>query len=451
MDATTTAPAVIGTTWQGLNAWFAPVAGLIQSNVWVAVAALLAIVFATYRYFRHDARATRRAARLCRIAARNERALHDPALVPLINDYLRHRYPTYPLLTIGGHEYPVHVWPAGAGNASGIESVLVRPLSEPLTGFAVRRSDYRESKNVDPGIDTPTYAMLGLVDDGGPRMTCWAGLYSLTLDTCHSLEWETLKAVGRYSALLKVLPEGARNVMLGASMPLRRTLHREVADPVVDGSKRCAGIGISLLIAHPDESGAIHLMVRQRSTSVAVDMNRNHVIPAGMFQSYTGDPEVRDYQLIRTVAREYLEELYSEEFPVTGDDVWDLVQANPRYRFLDALLDSGRAQLVVTGVAVNLITLRPEVLALLYIRDAGWPDVPLKVNGEYINNITSAVDLKGPVKFITYSASDDEMAADRALLPERMVAVGAAAFWSGVAALRRLDPSLAPAEPEARR
>ena len=42
------------------------------------------------------------------------------------------------------------------------------------------------------------------------------------------------------------------------------------------------------------------------------------------------------------------------------------------FLFLKELLQAGKAQMFFTGVAVNLLNLRPEVCLLLHIEDGNW-------------------------------------------------------------------------------
>jgi hypothetical protein len=75
-----------------------------------------------------------------------------------------------------------------------------------------------------------------------------------------------------------------------------------------------------------------------------------------------------------TVMREFVEELYGVEELETGDGRVDpqAIYHRREARLLSDLLGAGDAALLYSGVAVNLLALRPEICTVLVIDDPGW-------------------------------------------------------------------------------
>ena len=101
--------------------------------------------------------------------------------------------------------------------------------------------------------------------------------------------------------------------------------------------------------------------------------------------------------------------------------------------YLDVLLRAGDAQLLFTGVAMDLLNLRPEICTLLVIQTPEWFEQArqARLNDEFLPE-TAAGGFHGWVRL----ASDEDMIQEAGLLPERMIPPGAAAFWMGVDLLR---------------
>lgn len=173
----------------------------------------------------------------------------------------------------------------------------------------------------------PIYAMLRLHPRPRLMLDCRPGWYFDSMNTCERLELE-----GRY-----------RNTQ--PPHPLWR-----------DGAGRTAGIGISTVVAWREAGTWVALAGRVQPKSMPERAGQIHVAPSGMFAP--------PFSVTENVRRELLEE--------TG-----------------LALEPGALQL--TGVAVNLLNLRPEICTLL-ITDgrpaavAGeefqgpWMAIPLPIN-----------------------------------------------------------------------
>ncbi len=115
--------------------------------------------------------------------------------------------------------------------------------------------------------------------------------------------------------------------------------------------------------------------------------------------------------------------------------------------FLREMLNEGEAKIYLSGIAVNLLTLRPEVCTVLHIRSKKWWEEQrysleergskkkfFRFNDEFM---TFSSD-KDVVSNIEFAESDEELLEEEALQASRMVPSGAAAFWLGVDVLREV-------------
>jgi len=154
-----------------------------------------------------------------------------------------------------------------------------------------------------------------------------------------------------------------------------------------------------------------------------------------------------EFSIRHNIRREFAEELFRLEAPKADEPIW-FEQTAP-VRDLDRMLAAGEAELWVTGVVVNVLTLRPEICALLLIADERWysrsvdpaSGARLRVNAEFATPEELSrvpADQPGPGKNVRFSPemSDDELLARSFMSPNNSVPVGAAAFWLGIDVLR---------------
>lgn len=186
-------------------------------------------------------------------------------------------------------------------------------------------------------------------------------------------------------------------------------------------------------------------MVKKRSdTTVAAHPGGIHVIPAFMFQPGTSQ-HAEEFSVVHNILREYLEELFSVPEPDPNAASARYFYGHPSMSFLQDLLRQGEAKIYLSGIAVNLLTLRPEICTVLHIttrrwweeqeyvlEEAGSKRKAFKFNEEFVE-FTSAKEVVGN---IAYSDSDDELLEAKALAASKMVPSGAAAFWLGIDVLR---------------
>jgi hypothetical protein len=215
------------------------------------------------------------------------------------------------------------------------------------------------------------------------------GYYEDCLATSDSLEQELLVAFGS---------DPPRSVsefesFAESKLPLRnsaRSHARKFRLPHLTGAGRSAAIAITTLtIARTPESSFVTFF-GYRSGKTAAHPNLLHLAPSGMFQpvcewqrapSPLDSPNYqREWTLRNHILREVSEELFSRDiegdFAKHSPETADAIYQYPEVQFLDDLLKSDarppKAQILVTGILMNLLNLRPEICTVLLIRDSAW-------------------------------------------------------------------------------
>jgi hypothetical protein len=393
----------------------------------------------------------------------HSRALEGRGLYRLLEE----KYPGYPTLKVFGDESrPLPVWAelAPRNQWDDAEAALGElDLSHPPP--QVREWRYWES--CDPRGEAEFHALVAEWDkqvreirlgrrrhldtwnqltydlasieriEAGPRFHCKLGTYYHSLSTSESLEREILEG---YSAWLDYEPDEA-----WPKLERRRWVHERVADPVADGAHRSAAIGVSTLtivrIRRPEFDG-YKMFLSPRSCTVATQRRRYHVIPSGMFQPFLADegPDSlrAQFSVRETVLREFVEELYGVEELETGDGCVDhtAIFRRPEAQLISRMLEAGNARLLYTGVAVNLLALRPEICTLLVIEDPYWYEAQsgqLKLCDEYLRQ-SERTKLLPDQRWVQLIALDDRNGLEPEgqwkdmLRPATLVAPG----WAGV-------------------
>jgi hypothetical protein len=226
------------------------------------------------------------------------------------------------------------------------------------------------------------------------RLDCKLGTYFHSLSTSEALDPELTEA---YAAL----PDSDAE-MVWPRLERRAWLHERVADPVADGRWRSAAIGVSTLTivrVRNRSFDGYKMFLSPRSCTVATQRRRYHVVPSGMFQPFipSESPDLLQdqFSVFATAVREFVEELYGVEELETGDGRVDpqAIYRRREARLLNDMLGAGDAALLYTGVAVNLLALRPEVCTVLIIDDARWYEREcgeLRICDEYLQQCEQA-------------------------------------------------------------
>lgn len=363
---------------------------------------------------------------------------------PYLFRWLKWKYKRQPVLRRLGHVYPVACFPAPESQWDNPDSVLGTLTRAPAASdqfFPSLDPEYRQTISeldlllISPERDTPQFTFGSLRTGRRLTMHCSIGTYFQSLDTCESLEWEIRTKAG---ALVGGTPSHFER--FDRLLPLRGKLHEATPQPVRSGAYRVAAVGVSTLIAFHN-GHEYRLLLRKRSKrGVPLRPGQFHVIPAAMFGPTTIAIE-DEFSVRHNVYREYLEELFSGPELESGQSHRTIFN-DPRLQLLEDCLRSGAAQLLLTGVAVNLLNLRPEICTLLVFHDSNWfKRVTLQINEEYIQTTEHLEEVLSRPEECYDSVpllEDRQLIAAGRLLPSRMVPAGAAAVWLGVDVLREL-------------
>lgn len=339
-----------------------------------------------------------------------------------ITDYLQHLYQCKPF-TRNGIEHPVTVYYPSEAQIHDVDSILDPYLpAQEDTDFAFYDYSYlHDLQNSKPSLFNGRTFTLNFIRTNPLRIRGAIGNYYDMLATCAALEHELRDAV----------EQGWMRA------PSRATYHRHV-DPqeaILRGLRRSAAIGIGTLTVFND-AGTYKAILAKRSNRTALNSGMYHVLPAMMFQPTTADfKHPQEWSIKHQVLREVLEEMF--DMPEQLDpDAWDFFYEHPALVYLQELMDAGKAQLYVTGIILNLLTLRPEVSTLLLIRDPDWykritaddSDMPFKTADETVGASEVIAPMMTDAEFLAHFPDD---------LYRRMPAQATATMWLGIDLARK--------------
>ena len=340
-----------------------------------------------------------------------------------MTDYLQHLYQCQPY-TRAGIEHPVTVYYPATGQIHDVDSLLdATPPTAEARDFAVYDYSYlHDLQNSKPGLYNGRTFTLKSIREKPLKLRGALGCYYDMLATCAALERELRDAVA----------EGWMRA------PARATYHRGVQPPEAlrRGLKRSAAIGIGTLTVFND-AGQYKALLARRSAATAFDSGLYHVLPAMMFEPTTaGFRDPREWSVKHQVLREVLEELFAmpeQRSPAR----WDFFYDHPALGYLLSLLESGAAQLCASGIILNLLTLRPEISALLLIHDPAWyrrvtapdSDMPLMTAEETLSGSVIAAPIQDDEAFLSHFPAD---------LHLMMPAQATATLWLGIDLARQL-------------
>jgi transcriptional regulator with XRE-family HTH domain len=311
------------------------------------------------------------------------RALDGPG----IYGFFEAKYPAYPALRLFGDEakpLPVWVEPAASEQWTDVEAPLgVLDLSNPPPDVRQwrywERCDPRAERQFQRHLDEwdhqlreiqagkrahldtwnqLTYDLADMTRDdcGRIQLACKLGTYFHSLSTSEALDPELTEA---YAAWPDSDPD-----LVWPRLERRAWLHERVHDPVADGRRRSAALGVSTLTivrVRNRSFDGYKMFLSPRSCTVATQRRRYHVVPSGMFQPF-----------IPSESSDLLQEQFQEL--ETGDGRVDpqAIYRRREARLLADMLKHGSAALLYTGVGVNLLALRHEICTALIIEDPSW-------------------------------------------------------------------------------
>ena len=216
------------------------------------------------------------------------------------------------------------------------------------------------------------------------------GYYEDCLATCDAIERELLLAFASNPPNTADVVEFDR--FAKANLALRNAAKafcvERSASPYLTGIGRSAAIAVSTLLFAKMPDRSVVTFLGQRSGKTAAHPYLMHVVPSGMFQpiwhwqnpgrSMDSQYYSTEWSLRNHVLRELAHELFGRD--IHSDlarqppETPDVIFGYPEVKYLDHLITSGKANLFVTAVLVNLLNLRPEIATVLIIDDPKWYD-----------------------------------------------------------------------------
>jgi hypothetical protein len=293
-------------------------------------------------------------------------------------------YPNHPLVTVGGHSFPIWAEVAAPHVREGLDTAIgllapggppsIRDYDREKRGFDPRgRAEFlhtyrrRDGRNRFNGI---TYA-LDRIHRFGPgdfRVDARYGTYFQSVATSEMLEREFINAMSR---------DPSRPLTLG-DMPRRAWLHEHTGrDVLFDGAHRAAALSVAAAIIVAEADGGYSALLSRRSADVKTHPGFRHVFPSGILQPTDSRfrRERDEYSVRRSFQREYAEELFGY-----GELTWDRLGLSDSLQGvwpIDELTEAvaaGKVDMRFTGLSVPLLTLRPELYVLIFVREPGWFD-----------------------------------------------------------------------------
>lgn len=339
------------------------------------------------------------------------------------------------LLSRQGHDYPVAFFPAhGKALDAVLPSENVR-LQERISDSALlldpiprrRRHGLPDDASEDQEAATTRGDNLCMttmqLTDGKLELTARVGTYGQIMDSSDAMIDELVEALGGGTASY-IAPDH-----LLARMPLRSRIHEKelvvgVPNPFLAAQFRAAGIGISALVAYlPPENAKPHGIIAIRSSEVSTWRDVWHVFPSGMLGArYIDFSGYHSTDVRRAMLAEFAEELYDDRTTESG--LRDHVDHN--VHVVEAVRKH-KATMHFTGIAFDLVNLRPEICGVVLIASRKWSR-----ETRFVPNYEIA---KGTLAHIRLDTDDAGL---ERLLPDKTVPAGAAAFWYGVDVARRV-------------
>lgn len=363
---------------------------------------------------------------------------------PLIYEFLKTEIPNasriFPqarsMMTrrIGDIDVPIPVAILAAG-----VPINLKPIDEKLFCIlpsAIDDSYVRLRARAAKAENNATYTMKNIVLDGN-SCTITGGLtdYFSKLATHHALEYELLSE-GHDLLRANNLTLNSLIERMTAPRAKRAQFHRQ-ARP--EDKRRFSSLGISTTIISNTKSNGYEIFVGKRSDTTAVRPGLFHVIPSCSFQ-----PELSirdDWNIEHCVIKEFCEELYGEEVDGSRREHDYIYRTSDIARSLREALKIGDAELLHSGVVLDLMTFCSDICCVLFIHDPDWfarRSKPFGTNWEYMEQ-KALIGRHGAAGRTRYSLKHVEQQflesfgwEDPLKIAASWSAEGLAAFWLGV-------------------
>ena len=379
---------------------------------------------------------------------------------PKFHDFIRSLYQEYPAgspgcgkragyaLTVGPHKYACVIFEAPESQQNterrpdkeAVDSILVWPLADSETGL-IELDSYRRlmmdlsiaEKNPYGGKDGPKFALTTLEIGETIRLRCHKSRYYKVLSTSEYLKLEALQAWAEKRQDMEGPIASGRAIEY---LPYRKELHDSVGNPILFGRRRGAGLATSTLICYRMEDGGYRCILFKRSEEGLSEAEGwFHVVPAAQFEPDEVETNIGpSYSIKDNILREYAEELFRWQPPNR------LVPRPHRFskyvEALETMFSRREASLHVTGISLELATLRADICTLLLISTPEWEKTWLPL-------FETTWEHEGTAKHIDLGDSDETIYnnAESKIGVDNLYVQGAGAFWLGVRVARDIIPT----------
>jgi hypothetical protein len=263
-----------------------------------------------------------------------------------------------------------------------VDSILGQPLGDLYKNafiHSLKKTD-NEDTEIDPS-EKPNKFVCTHIKDG--KIYCGRTNYHTIIQLCDALTDELFIFLAQNSLDDTKIIESGLKLRLAAAQSVD-----EIENPSM--KNRIAGVGFSCFMALKDGQ-EWRGCITKRSEKVRVYKNCYHVVPSAMFDSLTVNYE-QEFSVKHNIFREIMEEIFDDEElqnidkMKAGPAVFDFFYDKEPLVDLTKMLENGSAILTLLGFGIDLLNLRPEILAMLIIKDQVWMQKyrrQLRFNWEY--------------------------------------------------------------------
>lgn len=292
---------------------------------------------------------------------------------PLLYEFLDFLYGGDYILKRDGKIYPLAVFSINKKQSKHPESIkgtLNQKIDVELTSEINKQGDsYMKilKRLKTPITNKRTFRLLDMQTKGKISLNCGLGWYEGTVSSSDVLEWEILTKFGQKNPTKEKFGEFLKQ------LKSRNSISSTYSEHLLSGNGMDRAIAISTLVVFRHRGGWA-TFVRERSPrNVAVHSDLLHVIPSFMFQPMVGQYS-DEFNITHNIYREYLEEIFSKKEPreVNGETDPLYFFDDDDLKYLLKLIKTKKASLSLTGIAINLLNLRPEICSLLLIDTPDW-------------------------------------------------------------------------------
>jgi hypothetical protein len=349
------------------------------------------------------------------------------ALYQKMTHYLRIFYST-PFYQQQGITHPLLWFPAHPDQRADVDSVLGR----------LYVANGRGGLSTAPQFPVYDHGYLNTIRNSGRNV--FNGV-TFSLKTLKTNPLKIDGQLGYYFDMLATCAAFERELRDAAAetyirLPARSRYHREVQplSALRSGRGRSAAIGGACLLVFKQQ-GRYQAVLGRRSARAATDPGFFHLLPAFIFQPLSATVQEGEWSIRRHIYREFLEELFGMP-EVSAPERLDYFAEHPALVDLEQMLATGQAGLYLTGISLNLLTLRPEISALLLIHDENWyarvtaPASPFRLDVE--------AETQQGLTLVPIESDAALLAALPPAVHTIMPPQATAALWEGVALARQL-------------